>query len=126
MKTSDFVRQGAGTMSNATGNGTDCFFYFNRGRTDEFAIYSMVYLGFVLSVVMVSSLLWFRQRNTFHLKQRHGRLVMISVTGLCISLITGPMSRFLGSALPCVLDIMTYYLSLPVIIWPIVVRLYLW
>lgn len=114
-------------MANNTVNGTDdCFFYFNRERTDEFAIYSMVYLGFVLSLVAVSSLLWLRQRHTFHLKERNGTLLFFSLIGLCLSLITGPMSRFLGSSLPCVLDIMTYYLALPVIIWPVIVRLYLW
>ena len=112
---------------NSTVNGTDgCISYFDRVRGEELVVFSISYFSVVYVMIITSAVLWFRQKDTFHLRERNGLIIMISLIGLGLNLITGPMTRSFGKVIPCVLDVMSYYLAMPILVWPVVVRLYLW
>ena len=114
-------------FENRTVNGTlQCFYYFNRQRTAELRIFSATHFGLLVVLVFASMFLWFRQRKTFHLNERHGAIVAFSIIGLLFNGVTGPLSRLLGSDLPCLVDIMAYYMTVPVVVWPLIVRMFLW
>ena len=109
-----------------SGNGTCDLEFRLRERTQAYRDYSLGYIIFVLSFIVINLLLWFCKRKHIVLVKRRLTILWFVVAAVVLQLWVGAVVRFAGAVGPCELYLVLYIVIALYAAWPILARLILW
>lgn len=100
--------------------------YVQRERSVSFRYFNLAYACILSSIYVIGFVGWYCKRSSPYLSRRNGVLVFISVFGQFLCLLTGAFNRYQVGYLGCLADLTIYFMVVPVVVWPLNVRLIIW